>query len=114
MNADDPSSKPSRRTIVNGLGSGIVAAPAVLAGGQALAQAGALASMSRRANCYDNAFMESFWSTLKLELVYRVDFATHQQARSELFDYIENFYNRQRAHSALNYLSPVDFQTQNN
>jgi transposase InsO family protein len=81
---------------------------------QALAQAGALASMSRRANCYDNAFMESFWSTLKLELVYRVDFATHQQARSELFDYIENFYNRQRAHSALNYLSPVDFQTQNN
>jgi transposase InsO family protein len=81
---------------------------------QALAQAGLVASMSRKANCYDNATMESFWSTLKLELVYRRDFATRSQARTEIFDYIESFYNRQRAHSALNYHSPVDFENQNN
>lgn len=80
----------------------------------ALAQAGLVASMSRKANCYDNATMESFWSTLKLELVYRRDFPTRAQARSEIFDYIEVFYNRQRSHSALNYLSPVDFELQNN
>ena len=80
----------------------------------ALAQAGVAASMSRRGNCYDNAAMESFWSTLKLELVYRTRFHNHAHARSELFDYIETFYNRQRAHSALAYLSPIDFETQNN
>jgi transposase InsO family protein len=81
---------------------------------EALAHAGLLASMSRKGNCYDNAAMESFWSTLKMELVYRRDFQNRQQARSEIFDYIETFYNRQRAHSALGYLSPVDFETQNN
>ena len=81
---------------------------------QALAQAGLVASMSRRANCYDNASMESFWSTLKLELVYRRTFVSHLQARSEIFDYIECFYNRHRSHSALNYRSPVDFELQNN
>jgi putative transposase len=81
---------------------------------QALARAGLLASMSRKANCYDNAAMESFWSTLKLELVYRRDFLNHQQARSEIFDYIEAFYNRQRSHSALGFLSPVDFELKNN
>jgi putative transposase len=81
---------------------------------QALNQAGLLASMSRKANCYDNATMESFWSTLKLELVYRRAFATRSQARTEIFDYIEAFYNRQRAHSALNYHSPIDFENQNN
>lgn len=80
----------------------------------ALAQAGFIASMSRSANCYDNAAMESFWSTLKLELVYRRDFLTRAQARTEIFDYIEVFYNRQRSHSALNYVSPVDFELQNN
>lgn len=80
----------------------------------ALTQAGLIASMSRKGNCYDNAAMESFWSTLKLELVYRRDFQTRAQARSEIFDYIEVFYNRQRSHSALNYLSPVDFELQNN
>jgi transposase InsO family protein len=53
-------------------------------------------------------------STLKLELVYRRDFQTLAHARSEIFDYIEAFYNRQRSHSALNYLSPVDFELQNN
>jgi transposase InsO family protein len=81
---------------------------------QALDQAGLLASMSRKGNCYDNAAMESFWSTLKLELVYRRDFVSHRQARSEIFDYIESFYNRQRSHSALDYHSPVDFELQNN
>lgn len=78
---------------------------------QALAQAGLTASMSRKGNCYNNAAMESFWSTLKLELVYRTDFPSRHHARSKLFDYIETFYNRQRAHG---YLSPIDFQLQNN
>jgi transposase InsO family protein len=81
---------------------------------QALACAKLIPSMSRKANCYDNAAMESFWSTLKLELVYRSQFITRQQARAALFDYIEVFYNRQRSHSALNYLSPVDFESNNN
>ena len=80
---------------------------------QALDNAGLIPSMSRRANCYDNATMESFWSTLKLELIYRCHFSTRSQARTQVFDYIESFYNRQRAHSALDYLSPVDFETQN-
>jgi len=69
---------------------------------------------SRRGNCYDNATMESFWATLKLELVYRRAFDTRAQARLQFFDYIETFYNRQRAHSALDYHSPVDFETLNN
>jgi putative transposase len=80
----------------------------------ALAQAGCIASMSRKGNCYDNAFIESFWSTLKLDLVYRSEFATRQQAQREIFDYIERFYNRQRSHTALGCLSPVDFELQNN
>lgn len=80
----------------------------------ALRQAGLVASMSRKGNCYDNAAMESFWSTLKLELVYRRTFDTRYQARTEIFDYIETFYNRQRSHSALDYQSPVDFELQNN
>jgi len=79
-----------------------------------LTQAGLLASMSRQGNCYDNATMESFWSTLKLELVYRTVFVSRAQARSQIFDYIEAFYNRQRTHSALDYLSPVDFENHNN
>jgi len=79
-----------------------------------LGQAGLIASMSRRGNCYDNATMESFWATLKLELVYRRRFENRAQARSQIFDYIEMFYNRQRAHSALDYHSPVDFEIQNN
>lgn len=78
---------------------------------QALSEAGLIASMSRRANCYDNATMESFWSTLKLELVYRRCFATRAQARAEIFDYVETFYNRQRTHSALDYHSPADYES---
>ena len=80
---------------------------------QALRQAGLIASMSRSGNCYDNASMESFWSTLKLELVYRRCFQNRSQASTQIFDYIETFYNRQRTHSALGYLSPVDFELLN-
>lgn len=81
---------------------------------QALSNAGFIASMSRKGNCYDNATMESFWASLKLELVYRSHFDTRAQARTLTFDYIESFYNRQRAHSALDYHSPVDFESLNN
>jgi putative transposase len=81
---------------------------------QALSQAGLVASMSRSGNCYDNAAMESFWSTLKLELVYRQCFDTRAQARTQIFDYIETFYNRYRTHSALDYHSPIDFELLNN
>ena len=80
----------------------------------ALQNAQAVASMSRKANCYDNATMESFWSTLKHELVYRRHFKTRAEARQAIFDYIEVFYNRQRLHSALGYRSPIDFENQNN
>jgi transposase InsO family protein len=81
---------------------------------QALQAVCLVPSMSRKGNCYDNATMESFWSTLKLELIYRRDFTTRAQARTEIFDYIETFYNRQRAHSALDFHSPVDFELKNN
>lgn len=74
----------------------------------------ALSSMSKKACCYDNATMESFWSTLKLELVYREDFKTHTQARHAIFKYIEAYYNRKRRHSSINYKSPVDLELQNN
>jgi len=80
----------------------------------ALHNAKALASMSRKANCYDNATMESFWSTLKQELIYRRHFKTRDEAHQAIFDFIEVFYNRQRLHSSLDYLSPVDFENQNN
>ena len=78
---------------------------------QTLQQAGLVSSMSRRANCYDNAAMESFWSTLKRDLIYRQHFATRAHARAAIFEWIEVFYNRSRLHSALGYQSPVDFET---
>jgi putative transposase len=78
---------------------------------QRLALAGVVPSMSRRGNCYDNALMESFWSSLKRELVHRVQFATRQQAHAAIFEWIEIFYNRERLHSALGFKSPVDFET---
>ena len=71
-------------------------------------------SMSRRGNCYDNAAMESFWSTLKEELIHRRTFASRAEAAGAIFDYIETFYNRERLHSALGYLSPVEFEKQSN
>jgi transposase InsO family protein len=77
---------------------------------KALKASGLQCSMSRKGNCWDNAVAESFFSTLKTELVYQNDFATRQQARSVLFEYIEVFYNRQRRHSTLGYLSPVEYE----
>jgi putative transposase len=84
---------------------------ASLAYRQRLAQAGVLPSMSRRGNCYDNAAMESFWSSLKRELVHRRQFATRAAATAASFEWIEVFYNRERFHSALGFKSPVDFET---
>ena len=81
---------------------------------QELAAHGLLASMSRKGNCYDNAFIESFWSSLKYETVYHRKFATRAEARTALFDYIESFYNRTRLHSSLGYVSPITFESQLN
>jgi transposase InsO family protein len=67
-------------------------------------------SMSRRGNCWDNAVAESFFKTIKTELVYDHKFLTKHQAKLELFDYIEIWYNRKRRHSALGYLSPELFE----
>ena len=71
---------------------------------------GVVPSMSRAGNCYDNAKMESFWATLKGELIGDQVFATRAEARSEIFRYIEVFYNRTRLHGALGFQSPVDFE----
>lgn len=78
---------------------------------QLLAQHDLIASMSRPDNCYDNAFVESFWSSLKYEVVYHRRFATRAEARSAIFDYIETFYNRARLHSSLAYQSPISFES---
>ncbi len=67
-------------------------------------------SMSRSGNCYDNARMESFWATLKTELIDGQIYATRAEAKSALFHCIEVFYNRTRLHGALGYTSPVDFE----
>jgi transposase InsO family protein len=75
-----------------------------------LADHGIEVSMSRSGNCYDNAVMESFWATLKTELVYQMDYATLEEARASIFEYIEVFYNRQRLHSSLGYVSPERFE----
>jgi transposase InsO family protein len=77
-----------------------------------LRQSGMHASMSRRGNCYDNAPMESFWGTLKNELVHHRRYETREQARREITEYIEIFYNRQRRQSRLGYLSPAAFAQQ--
>lgn len=80
----------------------------------ALRASGLEASMSRKGNCYDNAAMESFWGTLKTELVYRTTYATRQEARCSIFAWIETYYNRRRLHSSIGYKSPVDFENQLN
>lgn len=74
-----------------------------------LKEYGITCSMSRRGNCWDNAPMESFFATLKKELVHHEQYATRSEARQSLFEYIEVFYNRVRRHSALGYLTPTQF-----
>jgi putative transposase len=76
-----------------------------------LSQHGLTASMSRKGNCYDNAFIESFFSSLKYELVYHHRFGSFAQARTAIFDYIETFYNRIRLHSSLAYQNPTSFES---
>jgi len=76
-----------------------------------LASQQVVTSMSRKGNAYDNAPMESFFATLKTELIHRRHYQTHREARVDIFEYIEVFYNRQRRHSALHYLTPADYDS---
>jgi transposase InsO family protein len=103
----------TRRRPPNGLGhhsdQGVQYASAAYR--QRLAQAGVVPSMSRRGNGYDNAMIESFWSSLKRGLIHPRVFGTRTEARAAIFEWIEVFYNRERLHSALGYKSPVDFET---
>lgn len=78
-----------------------------------LAQHGIMQSMSRKGDCWDNAPMESFFHTLKTELVMHCDYRSREEARASLFEYMEVFYNRQRRHSSLNYVSPLEFESIN-
>ena len=71
-------------------------------------------SMSRRGNCWDNAAMESFFASLKKELVHDDDYATRDEARASIFEYIEAFYNRVRRHSSLGYVAPAEFERTHN
>lgn len=79
-----------------------------------LSHYGLIASMSRRANCYDNAAMESFWSTFKMERLYRRQPADSNELHRSAFEYIEGFYNTRRQHSSIGYLSPLDFESSRN
>jgi putative transposase len=79
---------------------------------QVLTAAGIVGSMSRRGNCWDNAVAESFFASVKVELVHNTTWETRAAARAELFEYIEVFYNGQRRHSSLGYLSPRAFERQ--
>ena len=81
---------------------------------QILAKHGLVSSMAHKGNCYDSAFIESFWSSLKYELIYHRRFATLAEARTAIFDYIETFYNRTRLHSSLDYQSPINFESKQN
>lgn len=75
-----------------------------------LAKHGLVPSMSRKGNCWDNAVAESFFATLKVELVRDADFATRAEARAAVFEYIEVFYNRQRRHSSIGYATPSEYE----
>jgi putative transposase len=77
---------------------------------QTLQKIGSVPSMSGRGNCYDNAAMESFWSTLKTEWLHGKTFRNQREAELAIFDYIETFYNPRRLHSALGYRSPVEYE----
>ena len=79
-----------------------------------LAEEGVTCSMSRRGNCWDNAPMESFFASLKKELVHHEDYATREEARASIFEYIEAFYNRVRRHSALGYIAPTEYERTHN
>jgi putative transposase len=76
----------------------------------ALAAAGMTASMSRKADCFDNAPMESFFHTLKTELVHHRQYATRAEAQRDIFAFVEGFYNRTRLHSAIGYISPIEME----
>lgn len=77
-----------------------------------LHQHGITCSMSRKGNCWDNAVAESFFATLEKELVQTSDWQTHEQARRDLFEFIEIWYNRQRRHSSLGYRTPAEFEAE--
>jgi transposase InsO family protein len=73
-----------------------------------------LAGRLGRGDCYNYAMMESFWSTLKTELVHLEHYETRQQVRQSIFEYVETFYNRRRLHSSLGYVSPEMFEAASN
>jgi putative transposase len=76
-----------------------------------LQEHGVIPSMSRKGNCYDNTYMESFHSILKGELVYQKRFKTREQAKRRIWEYIELWYNRQRLHASLGYMTPLQFES---
>jgi transposase InsO family protein len=69
------------------------------------------ASMSRKGNCYDNAFAESFFATLKKELIYRKEYKNKEEAKKSIFEFIEVWYNQKRIHSSIGYKTPIQFET---
>jgi len=69
-----------------------------------------LCSMSGKGNCWDNAVMESFYHTLKIELIYQRKYETRMEAKRDIFEYIEIFYNRERLHSSIGYYSPEEYE----
>jgi transposase InsO family protein len=75
-----------------------------------LGKRGILCSMSRKGNCWDNVVMESFYRTLKVELIYQRRYETRMEAQRDIFEYIEIFYNRERLHSFLGYNSPEEYE----
>ncbi|MFW3345288.1 IS3 family transposase, partial [Aliarcobacter butzleri] len=75
-----------------------------------LEQYGIIQSMSKKGDCWDNAVAESFFHSLKTELIHHENFLTRKQANEKIFEYIEIFYNRQRLHSSNNYMSPSEFE----
>ena len=77
-----------------------------------LARHGMTCSMSKKGDCFDNAVAESFFATLETELVAEADWHTRDEARAAVFDYIEVWYNRQRRHSSLGYVSPTEYARQ--
>ncbi|MEA2316367.1 MAG: putative transposase [Solirubrobacteraceae bacterium] len=85
-----------------------------LAFGQQARGAGIAQSMGSRGDCFDNAVAESFFATLKKELIHRRSWPTKAELRTEVFEYIEVFYNRRRRHRSLGQLSPVQFETPSN